>query len=752
MFERLAHLVVRRSRTTLVLFVLGLVVAGALGSGVFSRLQAAGFDDPGSDSAKAAAQLRDQFGVADPVAALAVETRNGLDADAAAATALVGRLRAEPGVTNVISYWTSGRPPSLAGSDGRTGEVLVFTRPDATYTQQSDLAKHLTAAYSTETAGAAGDLAVHVGGAPAINNAFNDTITSDLAKADSIAIPLTMVLLVLVFGGLVAAGLPFVVAAGAVLGSFAVLFAVTLATDVSIFALNLVTGLGLGLGIDYALLVVNRFREQLAAGDDVESAVARTVSTAGRTVFVSGVTVAITLSSLSLFPQYFLRSFAYAGVAVTLLAVASALVALPAVLALLGARVNRFKVVRGDLAPRDRGVWGTVAQRVMRSPLPVLLVVGGLLLALASPALSAVFGQVDDRALPAGQPAAVASQLLRDRFPGRESSPVDVVVPAGASAASVAGYASALSRVDGVVRVTTPAGVVAGGTVVAPNAQPQGFTAAGGAQRLSLVADVDPRTPRGQQLADAVRAVPAPVSGVLVGGVAADYADTQAGITGRLPVVLVWIVVTTLVVLFLFTGSVVLPLKALALNIVSLGATLGVLVWVFQDGHLSGLLGGFQVTGTVDTSMIVLIAVLAFALSMDYEVFLLSRIKEEYDATGDTEASVVLGLQRSGRIITAAAALLAVVFAAFVSSGVTNIKQLGLGVAFAILLDATIIRGLLVPAFMGVLGDLNWWAPAPLRALHRRFGLSEGGQVPLPAPAPAPAPATEGQQAEPAGV
>ena len=722
MFERLAHVIVRRRRATLVLFVFGLVVAGVLGAGVFSRLQASGFDDPGSDSSKAAQQLRDAFGVGDPVAALAVETRHGLDADAPQATALVDRVKAEPGVTQVLSYWTSGRNPALAGTDGRTGQVLVYAAPDATDDQRADVAEHLL----DSVGGPRGDLVVHVGGGPVVGTAINDTITADLAKADSIAVPLTMVLLILVFGGLVAAGLPFVVAAGAVVGSFAVLFVGTLATDVSVFALNLITGLGLGLGIDYALLVVNRFREQLGRGDDVEDAVVHTVTTAGRTVFVSGLTVAITLASLSLFPQYFLRSFAYAGIAVTLLAVASALIALPAVLAMLGSRVNRFKVVRGDLAPRDSGLWATVARRVMRSPWPVVLVTGGVLLALAAPALGATFGEVDDRALPKDKPAAVASQLLRDRFPGRESSPVDVILPAGVDRTQVADYAAQLARVDGIVRVTT-----------AP-------AAASGQQRLTLIADVDPRSPRGQAVTNAVRAVPAPVSGVVVGGAAAEYTDTQAGITSRLPLVLGWIALTTLVVLFLFTGSLVLPLKAIALNVLSLGATLGVLVWVFQDGHLHGLVGDFTATGTVDTSMIVLIAILAFALSMDYEVFLLSRIKEEHDAGRDTQEAVVLGLQRSGRIITAAAALLAIVFAAFVSSGVTNIKQLGLGVAFAILLDATIVRGLLVPAVMRLFGAANWWAPRPLRALHGRIGLSEGSSASAPAtpgrrePEPAP--------------
>src|SRR3954468_21411453 len=499
MFERLGHLVVRRRRAPPVLFVLGLIVAGVVGSGVFSRLQGSGFDDPGSDSAKAAQQLRTDFGVADPVAAIAVVTQHGLDADAAAATALVQRLQAEPGVTQVVSYWTSGRPASLAGQDGRTGQVLVFGEPGATDVQQTDLAKHLTSTYE----GPRGSLDVHVGGAGAINNAVSDQITQDLAKADSIAIPLTVVLLILVFGGLVAAGLPFLVALGAVLGSFAILFLATLATDVSIFALNLVTGLGLGLGIDYALLIVNRFREQLAAGDTVDDAVVRTVASAGRTVFVSGLTVAITLGSLALFPQYFLRSFAYAGIAVTLLAVLSAVIALPAVLALLGHRVNRFRVVRGDLAPRDTGLWATVAKRVLRSPVPVLVVVGGLLLALAAPAFGATFSQIDDRALPRDNSVRIASQILRDQFPGREGTPVEVVVPAAVGSAALASYAGDLSRVDGIVRVTTPTSVVVHGTVAVANPQRSSFTAPGGTRRLALVADVDPRTPAAQRLVEA---------------------------------------------------------------------------------------------------------------------------------------------------------------------------------------------------------------------------------------------------------
>jgi putative drug exporter of the RND superfamily len=731
MFERLGHLVVRRRRLVLALFALAVVASGVLGVGLFSRLGGTGFDDPGSDSARVQTELSERFGVSSPIAVLAIETPRGLDEDAATATALVQRVSATPGVSQVLSYWTTGRLQALRGTDGRTGQVLVYGADDAPESLATDLEERF--------GGSQDGLRVYAAGTPIMSAALNDTITADLARAEAIAVPLTVVLLVVVFGSLVAAGLPFLVAAGSVLGTFLVLFLVTLATDVSVFSLNLITGLGLGLGIDYALLVVNRFREELAVHDDVETAVVRTVASAGRTVFVSGLTVAVTLGALLAFPLYFLRSFGYAGIAVTLLAVASTLVALPAVLAMLGHNVNRWRVGRGDLTPRDTGLWARVAHGVMRSPWPVIVVTLGILLLVASPARNATFGQVDERALPADAPVTVASAVLRDRFPGQEGTPVDVVVPGGArDAAALAAYAGRLSQVPSVVRVVTPAGVVVKGAQV-PDGAPgdrTGFTA-GADARLSVVAGVSPRTPQGQDLVESLRAVPAPAD-TLVGGAAAEYTDSQAGITDRLWVVLAWIALTTLVVLFLFTGSVVLPLKALALNAVSLSATLGVLVWVFQDGHLSGLLGGFTVTGTVDTSMMVLISIVAFALSMDYEVFLLARITEEHDAGLDTREAVALGLQRSGRIITAAAALLAIVFIAFISSRVTNIKQLGLGVAFAILVDATVVRGLLVPALMRTFGRANWWAPRPLRVLHRRIGLSEGDPAPRPAQAPAP--------------
>jgi RND superfamily putative drug exporter len=730
---RFGTLVAARPRTVLALFVLALVVFGALGSMLFPRLASAGYDVPGSQSSRAADALAARFDVRDPVAVIALELPAGIDSatGAAAAAGYVARLQQVAGVDSVVSYWTSGRPAALRGTDGRTGEVLVGTSATSATaradvgTAVADLARSLDAADPR--------LRAYVSGTEAVNAALNTQITGDLAHAESIAIPLTFVLLLVVFGSLVSAGLPFVVAAGSILGSFFLVWLVSLTTDVSIFALNLITGLGLGLGIDYALLVVTRFREEVRlAGvdgappgqDDVRAAVARTVATAGRTVLFSGATVLVVLAAMTFFPQYFLRSFGYAGMAATLMAVVAAVTALPAALSLLGTRVDRFRVRRRDLAPSDHGAWARVATFVMRRPVPVLVAVLALLAVVASPALGVSFSQPDQRVLPAGHPVAVAGQVLDQRFDGHTGSPIQVVLPGVAGQASVATYAATLSRLPHVTSVTTSAGVVVGGRVVAPNPQ-AGSYVAGRDTRVGVVTDTDPRSVTGADVVQSVRDVVAPTSARLVGGQSAAFADSQSAIVERGRWALAWVALATLVLLFLFTGSVVIAVKAVLLNLASLLAMLGAVVWVFQDGHLRWLVGDFTVTGSVDTSMAVLVAVTAFALSMDYEVFLISRIAEEHRAGADTELAVSRGLQRSGRIITAAAVLLAVVFATFVTSGVTNIKQLGFGVAFAVLLDATVVRGLLVPALMRLLGRWNWWAPAPLARLHARFGLSE---------------------------
>ncbi len=720
-FERVARLIVRYRWTVLIGYLVSLVILGLLGSGVFGAMKSRGFDDPGSQSAQAAALMAGSFGAVEPVAVLAVEATQPIDSPSvtAAGTALVADVAAMPGVDKVVSYWTAGQPAQLKSTDGRTGQMLVYAGKDA---DPQQLAKDLIAQFGGQHDG----LTVYVYGWNVVGNALTDTITKDLGKAEGIAIPITVLVLLFVFGSLVAAGLPFMVAGASILGSFAFLFLLTKFTDVSIFALNLVTGLGLALGIDYALLMISRFREELKAGVPSDDAVVVTMRTAGRTVLVSGITVAITLASMLVFPQYFLRSFAYAGVSVSLFAVFGALTALPAMLAILGPNVNRLKVRRGDLAPKDDGAWSRIARTVMRRPWPVMIGAIALLLVMAYPALSVAFGQVDDRALPPSNAAAVAGQVLRDRFPGQEAAPYDVVlVNPQVDAAGIDDYAKTVSTIPDVVRVTTPTSIIVNGAVVAPNPEPATFTTDGMA-RLSVVGDVPPFDASGVAVVDALRSTPAPASQVLVGGQAAGYADSNEGILGNMWIVALWIAVTTLIVLFLFTGSVLLPIKAIVLNILSLAATLGALVWVFQGGHLTWLVGDYTNTNAVDISSIALIAVVAFALSMDYELFMLSRIKEEHDAGRNTTDAVAFGLQRTGRIITAAALLIAIVFVSFLSSGVTNIKQLGFGVTVAILVDATVVRALLVPAFMRIAGGANWWAPAPLRRLHDRIGIREG--------------------------
>ena len=716
-FYRLGAFVARHRWPVLIGSSISAVIFGIFGVQVFANMKSEGFVDPGGEAARAAAYLQDDFGAQDPAVILVIQSPTDVDTDAAAATALLDGVAAVPGVESIVSYWSTGAP-QLRSDDGRTAQAFVYADSGADLEQ---LSADIVDTYT----GQQGDLTVYAFGGEVIGNAFTETISGDIARAEGVAVPLTAILLIFVLGSVVAAGLPFLVAIGTILGSFLTLYVISLATDVSIFSLNLVTGLGLALGIDYSLLIINRFREELAAGKSVPDAVAATINSAGKTVFVSGITVAVALSALLFFPQYFLRSFGYAGIAVSVFAVLGALTAMPALLAILGPRINKLKVRRGDLTPKEDGGWARLARFVMRRPWPVLIASVAVLLVLAAPALGAVFGQVDERALPADSPVAQAGQVLRDEFPGNEGSPYEVVLIDAGSAEEIRAYAEQVSQLEDVERVTTPTDVIVDGQVVAPNPDPSTWTS-GSDVRLSAVGSVPPIDPAGEQLLADIRGIAAPASEALVGGVAADWADATQSILDRFWWVLLWLALTTLVILFLYTGSLLIPVKAFVLNLLSLSAALGVLVWVFQDGRLSWLTGDYTVTGTVDMSTLVLIGVIAFALSMDYELFMLSRITEEHAAGKDTTDAVAFGLQRTGRIVTAAALLIAIVFAAFMTSGATNIKQLGFGVTVAILLDATIVRALLVPSFMRIAGKANWWAPAWLKRVHARVGLQEG--------------------------
>ena len=738
MLGRLANLAVTRRRLVLIVTVLFLALAGGLGGGVAGELSGGGFDDPKAESVRAEALLEQQFGAGAPNLVLLVTADAGIAHPAAAVAAerLVARLAAEPGVTGVVSWWTAGRPASLASRDG--DQALVLARlPDG-----GDGGTSAVEELAPRFRGAVDGLDVRVGGEAEVFFEVGETIERDILRAEAIAIPITTVLLVLVFGSAVAASLPLLIGVLSVLGTFLTLHLLVKGVDVSVYSVNLATSLGLGLGIDYGLFMVTRYREELTRRDRTAAIVA-TVRTAGRTVLFSAVTVLLSLSALLVFPLYFLRSFAYAGLAAVVFAALGAIVVLPAALAVLGHRIDSLdlrKPVRRLLrrpAPRpaqlDTGAWSRIALVVMRRPLPIATTVIVLLLVAAAPFRSVVFGLPDDRVLPASAEGYQVAEAVRQDFPSRDAQALQVVAPGADGDVATTAYATALSRVDGVDRVDAATGSYVDGAQVGP-ASPQ--LDAGGGTRLTVVPAVESYGPEGERLVADVRAVPSPLGEVLVDGQAASLVDTKAALGARMPLALGLIVVSTFVLLFLFTGSVVLPLKALVLNLLSLCATFGAMVWVFQEGNLGFLVGSPVVTGTLDTTIPILMFCLLFGLSMDYEVFLLSRIKEVYDATGDNTRAVAIGLQRTGKIVTAAAALLSIVFLAFVSSDITFIKLLGLGTALAVLVDATLIRGALVPAFMRLAGAANWWAPAPLRRLHDRIGLSEVEDVEVMPPVP----------------
>jgi RND superfamily putative drug exporter len=693
MFNKLGSLIVAKSKLIFAIYLIAVILAGGIGSAVFGKLDSGGYSDPKSDSAKAFTYLTDVFKVKDPAVVLVVETKDGITNPTAiaSATKLENRIKTETGVDSTLSYWSAGGAPSLKSTDGKSAFLFIFS-DDVDWDNVQSLGKEIQAKYD----GKFENLTVYASGTGVFAHAINTKISEDLKLSESISIPLTFILLIFVFGGLVASAMPLLVGVSAILGSFLVIYLLTFVTGVSIFALNLITGLGLGLGIDYALLIVNRFREELHAGRSVDESIKRTVNTAGKTVFYSGLTIVITLAALVLFPQMFLKSFGYAGVTVVVMAVLGALVALPALLAILGTRIDKLVVRKSSITPKEDGRWAQTARFVMRRPVAVVMLSLIVLTVLAAPIKNIVFSQVDSRVLPASNSAALASKIISDRFPGQEGNPIEIIVPNGATMGTqINQYTNEIAQVPGIVRI--------GDSQVSGNDV-----------RVTAIHSMGPRTPAAEVLIKEIRKIRAP-EGTLIGGVAADYADTQIGIAKTMPWALLWIAIGVLILLFVFTGSIILPIKAIILNILSLGATLGVITWIFVDGHLKWLVGDFTVTGSVDTGSIILVAVVAFGLSMDYEVFLLSRIKEEHDAGRSNVESVATGLQRSARIITAAAGLLAIVFASFMLSGVTSIKMLGFGVAFAILLDASLVRALLVPALMRLFGERNWWAPKAIK-------------------------------------
>jgi len=670
MFEKLGHVIFKRRKSAVILFIVGILVAGGFGSLAFSRLDSGGYSDPNSDSYKVYEYLTEELKLSDPAVVIIVDSGATDVTDPAVAqkgVALEKKIAQEAGVTKTLSYWTSGGEATLKSADGKAAYILVYGDGEAFTPESQKLGKVMQEKYDGEYEG----LTLYAGGVGVVGHAITKKISDDLKIAELISIPMTFILLVLVFGALAASAMPLIVGVAAILGAFFILYLFTLFTTVSIYALNLTTGMGLGLGIDYALLMVNRFREELHRGKNVEDSIVTTMATAGKTVFYSGMTVLVTLLSLTFFPLPFLQSFGYAGVSVVALAVIGALFGLPPILAILGERIDKGVVRKSAITPKEDGRWAQTARLVMKRPVSAVVLSLVILGIMAAPITNIKFSQGDSRMLPADNKAAFATALQAERFPGQTGNPIEIIVIDGADKLDeINAYSQKLAQTTGIVAVVPPAVIGKDVRVVAYQA-------------------MLPRTPESQELIQNVRSIDSP-AGTLVGGVAADYTDSQNGISRTLPWALGWIVLSVLVLIFVFTGSIILPIKAVILNFLSLGATMGALTWIFVDGNMQWLVGSFTVTGTLDTSIV---------------------IREEHLAGKSNIESVATGLQRSARIITAAAVLLAVVFGAFVTSGVTSIKTMGFGVALAVLLDATIVRGLLVPALMRLFGENNWWAP-----------------------------------------
>ena len=707
--------VVRRARLVLAMAVLAVVAFAALGLGAFGKLKTGGFQDPGAESTTAQTLTDQRFGGAWNVVLL-VHAKTGTVDDAPARAAgddAARRLTALPDVSNVVSYWLT-RDPGLRSTDGKYALVLGNTKSD------HDLSTSEVASLRSDNA----QVEVTVGGDTGIDADVTKQVGTSLAVAEAIAVPIILALLVFAFGSVVAALLPLAIGLIAILGTFAELFVLGSLTDVAIYAINITTALGLALGIDYALLMVSRYREELARGQEPARAVVRSVQTAGRTIVFSGATVVAALAVLLIFPLYFLRSFAYAGIGVVLISMAAAVVVLPALLAVLGRRVNsgRLPWARGREPSTAAPFWGRLAGQVMRRPALIAIPVLAGLLLIALPLRHVEFGSPDDRVLQTSTASRAVGDVLRSDFAGDNSTALNVVVDGHLDRAALTGYAIRLSDLDEVARVETSAATFVHGAAVPDSANPALGRPA--AQRLSVVSTADPRSATAKDLVRAVRALPDPHgTRVYVGGQTAELMDTSHAIGSRLLLAGLLIVLTTFIVLFLFTGSVLQPIRSLVLNAVTLAATAGLMVWIFQQGHLSGALNFTALP--LDTSMLVLLFCIAFGLSMDYEVIVLSRIKELHDRGHDNRTAVTEGLTRSGRIVTTAAALIAVTFFANATATVSFLQLFGIGAGFAVVIDATLVRAVLVPAAQRLLGRAAWYAPAPLRRLYVNIGLAE---------------------------
>jgi uncharacterized membrane protein YdfJ with MMPL/SSD domain len=688
MLKAISHMAGRHPRRVVAITLVLAVIAGALGGGVASRLGPYGADDPASESVKTSKQLAAATGLETSSSAVALVK----PASPATIKRVTSTLRGDSAIGRVS--------PPVRSTDARSAYVVGAFKDGDDGDDNLDRIKSKLDAIPGVTAGG-GALAEH---------AVNKIVEHDLVRAEMLAFPLLFLLSFWFFRSLVAALLPPLVGGLAIVFTFLAMRAVNEVSELSVFAINLVTGLGLGLAIDWSLMIVSRYREELANGGAGREALQRTVLTAGRTVLFSSLTVAAALASLMVFPQRFLYSMGVGGALVALIGASVALLILPAVLSLLGKRVNSLSLGRlREAADREargdsRGFWYRLSHLIMRRPARVAIASGAVLILLGLPALGIKFTSVDATVLPKEEPARQVDTALRADFPPNRTSPL-IVAAEAAPGSELNRYVAKLRALPGVANVAPPRQV------------------GSDLSRIDVTSRYDGLDDRSQDLVRSVRGAPAPFA-TGVTGETAHFVDLKHSLTAHLPAALAILSVTTLVLLFLFTGSVILPVKALVMNLLTLSATFGLLVLIFQDGRLQGLLD-YTSQGALESSQPIFLAAVAFGLSTDYGIFLLSRIKEARDNGANDREAVALGLQRTGRIVTAAAALLCLAIGAFSTSSIIFIKELGLGTALAVVIDATIVRALLVPSLMELLGKWNWWAPAPLRRVYNRFGARE---------------------------
>ena len=736
MLNRLAELGIRTPKRVLAFAGFLLVIAAVYGSQAATHLASGGFYDQHAPSWHAKNTLETVFKTGDPNLVLEVTSPQGVDSAAARAAGLkiVNDLQHQQYAGQVASYWTvpATQAGGLRSKDGRSALVVarVVGDDNSAPKRAADIYQPLVGTHDGVT--------VKPGGMIATIHTVNDLTTTDLTKSEMIAVPLTVIALIWVFGSVIAALLPLAVGLSSIIGTMAILRLLSGFTDVSIYALNMTTAMGLALAIDYSLFVVSRYREEVRGGATSDDAIRTTMRTAGRTVLFSAFTVGLSLAAMLVFPVYFLRSFAYAGIAVVGLATVAALLLLPAMLKLLGTRVDALDLrafirrLRGRPAPYVKTVeesfWYRFANAVMRHALPVAVFVTAVLVTFGLPFLRATFGYPDYNVVPKSQAVHQVGSDLRTGFTTNAASTITVVAPdTSAAATQVAEYSAALSQVHGINSVTSATGTYVGGRRVAPG---DATMISGHATYLNLQTGADAQSGQAKTVLSDLRRVHAPWPVQFTGQTAINQ-DSLHALAVTMPIALILIVLATFIVLFLFTGSLVLPIKALVLNTLSLSATFGAMVWVFQEGHLGWLFPDLTTTGYLVPTMPPLMFCVAFGLSMDYEVFLLSRIREAWlqspQTTEDNTRAVAVGLGRTGRIVTAAALLMAIVFAAIGNAHVSFMMLFGVGLTLAVVMDATVVRGIMVPAFMKLAGRWNWYAPKPLVRLHAKIGLSEDG-------------------------